>query len=260
MQGGSYPSSNFVTEQRPDGNQVVYETSHLGSGMRSWQDGQSNTASMAVNDNDQLTTITDRLGDTTHMSYHEPTGFLGSFTNAMGSALSHSYAAQSQMFANPANAYVFSFTFYNRTRTDYPDGTYETVAYDNRGNPTNRIDRNGQRWAFTYNSQGLPLTLVNPIGGVITHTYNPDGTRTSSMDSDTGITTYGYDTFKRLASINSQGAGQIDIRYDLIDRVIAVTNEIGHSVHYQYDGNGNLTQVVDPSGNAYNTITILWIG
>jgi len=250
VQSGPYPSSNFVTEQRPDGNQVVYETPHLGSGMRSWEDSQGNSASMTVNSNDQMTVITDRLGDTTSMSYHEPTGFLASVTNAMGNALNHSYTAQSQTFTNPANAYVFSFTFYNRTRTDYPDGSHETVAYDGRGNPTNHIDRNGKCWALTYNSQGLPLTLVNPAGGMITHTYNPDGTRASSMDSDTGITTYGYDTFKRLAGINPQGAGQVDIRYDLMNHVTSVTNESGHSVHYQYDGNGNLTRVVDPSGNA----------
>ena len=79
--------------------------------------------------------------------------------------LSHSYTPQNQTFTNPANAHEFTFTFYNRTRTDYPDGTYETYGYDVKGNPTTHTDRNGKTWTTTYNSQGLPLTITNPTGG-----------------------------------------------------------------------------------------------
>jgi len=242
----SYPY-NQVIEHRPDGSEVVFK--HSMGNPDSWQDAQGNAANFTVNDNDQMTGITDRLGDTTSMTYHGPTGFLASFTNAEGNTLSHTYTAQSQTFKNPANDYSFSFTFYNRTRTDYPDGTYETYSYDGKGNPTTYTDRNQKTWTTTYNSQGMPLTITNPAGGVVTHTYNPDGTLASSTDSDTGTTIYGYDTFKRLTSINPPGTGQVDIAYDLMDRITSISDENSHIIQYQYDINGNLVTVKDPAGN-----------
>ncbi|MFH1157122.1 MAG: hypothetical protein V1793_25280, partial [Pseudomonadota bacterium] len=244
------PAPDIVTETRPDGSQVVYGHPKLGANPVSWQDAQGNAAAFTVNGNDRITSISDRLGDTSSMAYHGPTGFLASFSNANGDTLSHTYTAQSQTFTNPANAHSFSFMFYNRTRTDFPDGTYETFGYDTRGNPTTYTDRNSNTWTTTYNSQGLPLTLSNPAGGVVTHTYNADGTLAGSTDSDTGTTTYGYDTVKRLTSINPPGAGQIDITYDAMDRITSVSDENSRITLYQYDANGNLVAVTDPAGNA----------
>ena len=174
-------SSPYVIERRPDDSQVAYEHSGLGASPTSWQDAEGNTANFTVNGNDQMTGITDRLGDTTSMTYHGPTGFLASFTNTEGNTLSHTYTARDQTFTNPANAHTFTFTFYNRTRTDYPDGTHETYGYDGKGNPTTYTDRNGKTWTTTYNSQGLPLTITNPAGGVVTHTYNADGTLATAV-------------------------------------------------------------------------------
>ena len=244
------PATIKVIEHRPDGSEVVYVHSTLGASPLSWQDAQGNTANFTVNGNDRMTGITDRLGDTSFITYHGPTGFPASFTNAEGNTLSHSYTAQDQTFTNPDNAHTFTFTFYNRTRTDYPDGTYETYGYDDKGNPTTYTDRNQKTWTTTYNSQGLPLTITNPAGGVITHTYNPDGTLATRADSDTGATTFGYDAYRRLTSMNPPGPGQIDITYDAMDRVISASDENGHIVQYQYDQNGNLTRVTDPAGHA----------
>ncbi len=244
------PATIKVIEHRPDGSEVAYVHPTLGASPLSWQDAQGNTANFTVNGNDQMTGITDRLGDTTSMTYHAPTGFVASFTNAKGNTLSHSYTPQNQTFTNPANAHEFTFTFYNRTRTDYPDGTYETYGYDTKGNPTTHTDRNGKTWTTTYNSQGLPLTITNPTGGVITHTYNADGTLATSADSDTGATTFGYDAYRRLTSMNPPGTGQIDITYNLMDRITSASDENGHIVQYQYDQNGNLIRVTDPAGHS----------
>ncbi len=243
----SYPYRQVI-EHRPDDSEVVYK--HYMANPDSWQDAQGNTADFTVNDSDQLTGITDRMGDTTSMTYHAPTGFPASYTNTEGDTLSHSYTARDQTFTNPANAHTVTFTFYDRTRTDYPDGTYETYGYDAKGNPTTYTDRNGKTWTTTYNSQGLPLTITNPAGGVVTHTYNADGTLAGSTDSGTGATTFGYDAYRRLTSINPPGTGQIDIAYDLMDRITSASDENGHTVQYQYDTNGNLIRVTDPAGHA----------
>ena len=147
------PTPDTTTETRPDGTDVVYAHALYGkSSPVSWEDARGNKANFTVNGNDQMTAITDRLGDTTSMTYHAASGFLSSFTNAAGNTLSHTYSAQSQSFTNPSNSHVVSFTFYNRTRTDYPDSTFETFVYDGTGNLTTNIDRNGQATTYTYNS------------------------------------------------------------------------------------------------------------
>ena len=212
-------------------------------------DSSDKQATFGYNSDHQITSIIDRLNATTTLTHHSASGQLASFTNAKGNTLSHSYTAQSQSFTNPANAFVFSFTFYDRTRTDYPDSTYETFVYDPKGNLTTYTDRNGKNTIYTYNLQGLPSTITNAIGGVIAYTYNADATLATSTDSDTGDTSYGYDGFKRLTSINPPGTGQIDIAYDAMDRITQVTDENSHNYQYQYDTNGNLTKITDPQGN-----------
>ncbi|RLA73115.1 MAG: hypothetical protein DRG24_01155, partial [Epsilonproteobacteria bacterium] len=198
VQSNAAPTPDKVTETRPDGSEVVYEHPHQGASPLSLEDAQGNKADFTVNSHDQMTAITDRLGDTTSMTYHADTGFLSSFTNAEGNSVNHTYSAQTQSFINPANAHTVTFTFYNRTRTDYPDATFETFAYDSKGNLITHTDRNTKSTTYTYNTQGLPLTITNPTGGVSTYTYNTDGTSASSTDSDRGVTSYGYDTFKRV--------------------------------------------------------------
>ena len=242
-----WDSNSAVLETRPDDSEIVYR--HVYGAPTSLKDAQGNEASFSVNDNAQMTTITDRLGDTTSMTYHADTGFLSSFTNAEGNTLSHAYTAQTQSFINPANSHSVTFTFYNRTRTDYPDATFETFAYDTKGNLLTHTDRNTQSTTYTYNTQGLPLTITNPTGGVMTNTYNADGTLASNTDSDREVTTYSYDTFKRLNSINPPGAGQIDIVYDAMNRVTSLTDENSHNYQYEYDANGNLIKKRDPLGN-----------
>ncbi len=212
-------------------------------------DRDGNQADIGYNSNHQITAITDRLGDSTTMSHHPETGRLASFTNALGNGISHTYTSTSQTFTNAVNSAVVTFTFHDRTRTDYPDGTYATIAYDSRGNLTNHTDRAGASWSFTYSAKGQPLTATNPNGGISTRTYNADGTLASMTDNDTDTSLFGYDAYKRLATINPPGAGQSVLVYDLMDRITATTNALGHATHFAYDDNGNLVSVNAPDGH-----------
>ncbi len=238
-----------VTETRPDDTKVVYEYSAKGGSPLSIEDASGNKANFSINDKDQTVGISDRMGDSTSTTYHAETGFVSSTTNAEGQTTSYTYTAQNQTFTNPNGGPDFTFTFYNLTRTDYPDGTFETFVYDTKGNMTTHTNRKGEITQYTYNTQGLVLRIINPAGGVTTYTYNLDGTRASSTDTDIGTTTYGYDSFRRLITINAPGAGQTDIVYDLMDRIVSVSDENNHITEYKYDNNGNTIEIKEPSGS-----------
>ncbi|MDY6971784.1 MAG: RHS repeat-associated core domain-containing protein [Thermodesulfobacteriota bacterium] len=212
-------------------------------------DPSENESSAGYNTKDQMTSIKDRLGDTTSYSYHGISGKIASITNNKGDTLGLTHTATTQTFTNPDTSDTVDFTFYDLTRVDYPDGTNEQFTYDSNGNPVSRIDQAGYTWTYTYNGRGQVLTMTNPASGVTTYTYNTDATPATSTDSDTGTTTYGYDAYKRLTGITRPDGKTAQLAYDLNDRITSVTDENGNTHTYTYDANGNRIKVTDPVGN-----------
>ena len=210
-------------------------------------DPNGDQATFAYNDQYQLSSITDRLGQTTQTSYHPVSGKLAQVTNAKGHTITHTYAAQTQTFTDPVDQQTFQIMFYNRIRTDYPDGTCETFVYDDHGNLTEHTKSCGQTWTTTFNDRGQPLTETNPEDGVTTWTYHEDSTLASIRTSDTDLTIYTYDAYKRVSNVNHPGPGQIAITYNLLDQITSLTDENDHVYTYDYDKNGNLIQVTDPN-------------
>jgi len=242
------PAAVRVTENRPDGTTQVYEHYDLHSPPKSLTDPTGKTMQFGRDAaNDRLTSVTDRLGDATQITYHPQTGKIASYTDAKGKTTTFTYTAQTQVFTNPlAITETVTFTFYNLTRVDYPDGAHEAFAYDARGNVLTYTDRLGKTWTITYNDCGQPLTVTNPEGGVTTYTYNADATLASRTDSDVGVTTYGYDGYKRPNRITRPDSTAVHFTYDLNNRLLTVTNELGKVTTFTYDANGNLDTMTNP--------------
>ena len=216
-------------------------------------DGKGKSASVAYDADNRMTGLTDREGDTTVLGWHADSGRLSTLKNAEGHTLSSGYTARRQTFTHPVTGTTATFTFYDRNRVEYPDGSFEIFVYDDHGNLTQYTDPRGKIWSYTYNSRGQTLTAVNPEGGVTSYTYNlDDATLATRTDSDTGTTTYGYDSYKRLNLITRPNGKTVAITYDLNDRITSVTDESGNTVQYAYDANGNQTRTTDAAGNAIN--------
>lgn len=216
-----------------------------------WADATGRSATWAYDSLGRPITVTDRLGDVTTITYHAETGRIASITNAKGATVASAFSPQVQAVTNPLSpTLTYSFTFYNLTRVDYPDGTSERYSYDERGNMLTYTDPAGQVWQYTYSGRGQVLTARTPTGGVITYTYNADGTVASTADSDTGVTIYGYDGLKRLTRITYPDSASLQTAYDAADRLTAITDPNGRTYTFQLDANGNLTRVTDPLGNS----------
>lgn len=237
-----------LTENRPDGSEVIHEYRDHHSQPKNWSDGQGNAVNFEVNEQEQITAVTNRLGDTTFFTYHAQSGKIASITNARGNTLSNTYTSQEQTFTNSENSEEITFTFFNLTRIDFADNTNQQFTYDVRGNLTEFKDRAGKSSTFTYNTSGQVITITNPTEGVITNSYNEDGTLASTMDSDTDETKFGYDEFKRLNKITNTDSTTVLITYDLNDRIVSITDENNNTFNYTYDNNGNLEKIADPTG------------
>ncbi|CAM2066647.1 RHS repeat protein [Sulfidibacter corallicola] len=205
------------------------------------------TIDLVYNSDFQPTSFSNRADDVSSLTYEPNSGKKAAFTNAEGHTQTDSYTAQPQTFTHPDNSDTVDFTFQNRTRRDYADGSFETFAYDANGNLTSRTDRGGFQWTFQYNGRGQLTRLANPLGGNRDYTYANDGTLSTYTDSDVGVTTYNYDTFKRMTRSDLPGGDQVSYAYDAEDHLTSFTDENDETYTYGYDANGVLTQITDPA-------------
>ncbi|MBP7867296.1 MAG: RHS repeat protein [Acidobacteria bacterium] len=240
------PHQTRVT--RPDASTLVFthQDQRLGTAV---QDPGGNTFTAGFNSREQRVSHQDRLGDTTAVTLHEPSGKIASYTDAEGRTTTYHYTARQQAFVNPGDAADYAvFTFYDLDCITYPDGSQASFTHDTQGNATSYTNAAGHTWACTYNAWGQPLTLTNPTGGVYTYLYDSNGQLASSRDSETGVTTYGHDALGRLNLITRPGGSTVSFTHDPLDRPLTVTNELNRTTAFTYDANGNLTGVSNPLG------------
>ena len=242
------PSAGTTSIQDPLGN--TRQTTHRSRKVKTvLKDVEGNSSTYTYDGADRPSSVTDRLGKTVSFSFHSESGRLASTTDAKGAKTSFSYTASEQTIDSADGAESSTFTFYDLSRIDRPDSTFELFTCDGRGNVLQRQNQTGKKWTYAYNGAGQVLTVKNPAGGVTTYTYNADGTPATKQDSDTGTTAYGYDALRRLASVTTPEGAIHRMAYDNNDRLISATDENDHVQTFAYDGNGNPTSVTDPVGN-----------
>jgi RHS repeat-associated protein len=215
-------------ESRPDGSDAVYGFDREGR-FAFWEDGTGKRAVFTHNGIGQMVAVTDRLGNTSHRSYHPASGNLASETDASGNTRLYTYA--------------MSGARSDLTRTDYPDGSHEASSFDGHGNLLSLTDRAGKVWNYAWNARGQLLSLQNPAGGSESFSYNADGTPATRTDSDTGTTTFSYDSLKRLIRTTRPDGTRAELSYDANDRITSFTDENGGVRSFTYDANGNAAAV-----------------
>ena len=239
-----YYSPFRTVQENPDGSRMVHYFDEQGRHIIR-QDALGHRVHMAYDGQWRMRAMTDRLGDTIALTYHQPTGMLASYTDAEGDTTTYTYTPRAQA---GGGSRASDFTLYNLTRIDYPDGTHEEFTYDDRGNVTTYTDRAGNQWTYAYNGRGQKVCITNPEGGVTTYTYNPDGTLASSTDSDTGTLTYQYDAHKRLVRINFPDGTSYQLTYNANDLITRVIDQRGVVYQFEYDANSNLTRITRAFG------------
>jgi RHS repeat-associated protein len=229
-------SNNTTTITDPIGN--VREDVHTPTGeLASFTDESSETITLGSNPAGQRTSVTDRLGQTTLINFHAPSGKPSAITNADGTMTFFNYSPRTNS----------GIVFYDLSQTVYPDDTMESFTYDTNGNVLNRTDRAGRIFSFSYNNRGQVLNATNPLGGVITFTYDISGRLASRMDTDTGLATFQYDSLNRLTNIIHPDSTTSQAAFDANDRLVSLKDERNNTTSFAYDQNNRLIATTDAS-------------
>src|SRR5580700_10657002 len=122
----------------------------------SFTDPDLQTVSVTNDNKGRRTSVTDRLGDKISLTYHSPSGYIASETNAAGNTTSYTWTAQ---VSGP-------FTFFDLTQIQYADGTSESFTYDAHGNAISSTDQAGNVWKFAYNNRGQATSATDPLNRV----------------------------------------------------------------------------------------------
>ena len=239
--GSNVWSLNFngttTTVTNPLGN--IVQDVHSASGeLSSHEDEAGQTLPLGSTAKGQRSLVTDRLGRSTGIAYHAPSGKPSALTNSDGTLTLFNYSPRTNS----------GIVFYDLSQVVYPDGASQTLTYDLSGNVKTRTDRAGKIFGFSHNGRGQILTATNPIGGVVTFTYDGAGRLATRLDSDLGVTTYKYDSLNRLTNVIRPDSSTLRAAFDANDRLTSVTDERNNTSQFFYDVNGRLNRIRDANG------------
>ena len=145
-----------------------------------------------------------------------------------------------------------------RTRTNHPDGTYETWSYNSYGQKLTHRLRNGTSESWFYDAAGLLTQHVDPAGTVTEYAYNALNrlaSETRRLDPVTAYTTlYEYDDRGSLTKITRPDGFFVQHSYDDYGNRVATLDERGQLTERTYDSLSRMLTETDPNGytTAYN--------
>jgi RHS repeat-associated protein len=211
---------------------------------------------------DNISVVTDPLGNTTTTTYDADDRALTltqQVSATMNRQRTYSYDALSRLYqlsdtsagspgtllethsytlnGNPlsfidANSHTTSNAYdgFDRlSQTTYPDATTELYTYDANGNTLQKTVRSGQTIVFTYDA------------------LNRASTKTPQNEA-AGQVSYGYDlTGRLLQASDGSSTAPYQVAYDTAGRANSYTDQQGRNTQVQYDGVGNRTRLQWPA-------------
>ncbi len=235
--------------------------------------------------NGQLESLTDPL-ERTWAYEHDNHGNLVSNIDPLGNTLSYEYDENSRPIATVsrrgnlegAEPSKFETTIEwdpqgRPVEVEDPLGNVTEFGYDGNGNLTAETDANGKTTKFAYNADNERIKIEKPNGAVLETEYDGAGHVISQTDGEENTTTYVRDVLGRLTEIidplsrkteqEFDAAGNLEavidaakrkatFTYDDADKLIAVdySDEATPDTSFGYDADGNLTTMVDGTGES----------
>jgi RHS repeat-associated protein len=157
--------------------------------------------------------ITDPLGHETKTAY-DADGNVESVTDPNGRKTKFTYDPDNEL-----------------TKVEHANKAVEETGYDGAGAVTSQTDGNKDKTTYVRNILGEPIETIDPLERRTIRTYNPAGNLATRKDTDGRTTTYSYDKADRL-------------------REVSYSDGITPKVTFSYDKDGNLTGMVDGTGES----------
>jgi RHS repeat-associated protein len=157
--------------------------------------------------------VIDPLGHASEYAY-DANGSLEKKTNANGHTTKYTYNADNE-----------------RTKVEKPNGAILETGYDGAGNVTSQTDGNKKTTTYVRNALGQPVEVIDPLSRKTIEEFDDAGNLKAVVDPAERKTSYAYDKADRLIGID-------------------YSNEATPDVELEYDANGNVTSMVDGTGES----------
>ena len=139
------------------------------------------------------------------------------------------------------------------TNIVYPDGSFETFAYDEWALPvTNRL-RNGGFVTFEYygtnelgGTFGDLKSVTDPLGNATTYTWDAAGHPLSVTDANSNTTHFAFNWRGLLLAVTNADGTSRSFQYDDFGNCTNAVDELGHAVAMEYDGYNRVVEILDP--------------
>jgi len=235
----TYDNWGRVTSVTAPDNTQVTTTYDLDGNVLTVTDADNHTVTNVYDAGDRLLTTTNGRGDVVTYTYDGPNGFgstdrngqtqkdlLSSKTDGNGHTTFYSYTARNEPSA-----------------TYYPDGTQESITYDENGNTLTRTKPDGKVISYAYDPDNRLTDITYPTLHPTHFGYDADGRRTLMTDA-TGTTNWTYGDGLHLGVLVSP-VGGVSYWYDADGRRTAMegfVNGLGDVSYwyYTYDNGGRL--------------------
>lgn len=176
----------------------------------------------------RVLTRTDAHGGVTTFTYNA-NGFVLTETDALNRTTTHTRDASNRI-----------------TRTDHPDGTYETFTYTGTGLMKTHRLRNASVESFSYDSVGNLVSWANAASHVTTYTFFSNGLRASATDPRGFTTAFQYDWRGNLTRITHPDGAFRQFAYNAHSKKTSETNELNHTTTFTYSEYLQVATITDP--------------
>jgi RHS repeat-associated protein len=135
----------------------------------------------------------------------------------------------------------------NKTRHISPDVTSISLAYDEKDNLTEVIDKIGNRWACEYYDNNQLASKTDPLNNKLRYEYH-HGLLSVVEDNSGNPIFFKYDQNLNLRSISDDSGNQLVRDYDALGNLL-ISKENRGTRRYYYDKLNRITRVDEADGN-----------
>ncbi|MCL1989458.1 MAG: DUF6531 domain-containing protein [Defluviitaleaceae bacterium] len=122
------------------------------------------------------------------------------------------------------------------------------LRYHDKLNYTEVVDLKGYVTQYHYDSRNICTKVIYPDGSMQRDHYNEHLQLERQIDEENRITSFVYNEWAQLKLEIQPDGGKIKMIYDDEGRVISSTNPEGHKQQWLYNEDGTLKQSTDPCG------------
>ncbi len=202
-----------------------------------------------------VTTTTDRVGAKHEYVFDSDFWLLREYTSPTGEKTRFTYDAEGRLASTTSPdgiTRIQSHDFWgNRTGGDLPGGAQQTLAYNDRNQPTSVADSLGRATSIEWSSNGLALSVSNSAGIQSLFDYDTDGLVRSARDQSGAQVTISNEAGLPKTVVSPTGE-QAAFIYDGAGRVVSTTLPGNRVISVSYDSRGLVTNTMYPDGKSFS--------